>query len=102
MGSTGCAASRTCCWTCLGTGLRPARVPTARPSVLAEVIPRVMQWEPAATQALHYILDASSDLARTIVELLEGGRFEIGVIGSEWLALVVARSSCARSGPIRA
>ena len=61
---------------------RPA--PTARRSVLAEVIPRVMQREPAATQALHYILDASSDLARTFVDLLEGGRFEIGVIGSEW------------------
>ena len=62
---------------------RPA--PTARRSVLAEVIPRVMQREPAATQALHYILDASSELARTFVDLLEGGRFEIGVIGSEWI-----------------
>ena len=61
---------------------RPA--PTARRSILAEVIPRVMQREPAATQALHYILDASSDLARTFVDLLEGGRFEIGRIGSEW------------------
>ena len=40
---------------------RPA--PSARRSVLAEVIPRVMQREPAATQALHYILEASSDLA---------------------------------------
>ena len=64
----------------------PSRsAPTARRSVLAEVIPRVMQREPAATQALHYILDASSDLARTFVELLEGGRFEIGVIGTEWI-----------------
>ena len=62
---------------------RPA--PTARRSVLAEVIPEVMQREPAATQALHYILEASTDLARTFVELLEGGRFEIGRIGSEWL-----------------
>ena len=62
---------------------RPA--PTARRSVLAEVIPKVMQREPAATQALHYILEASTDLARTFVELLEGGRFEIGRIGSEWL-----------------
>ena len=62
---------------------RPA--PTARRSVLAEVIPKVMQREPAATQALHYILEASSDLARTFVDLLEGGRFEIGRIGSEWL-----------------
>ena len=62
---------------------RPA--PTARRSVLAEVIPRVMQREPAATQALHYILDSSSALARTFVELLEGGRFEIGVIGTEWV-----------------
>ena len=62
---------------------RPA--PAARRSVLAEVIPRVMQREPAATQALHYILDASPDLARTFVELLEGGRFEIGVIGTEWI-----------------
>jgi hypothetical protein len=62
---------------------RPA--PTARRSVLAEVIPKVMQREPAATQALHYILEASTDLARTFVDLLEGGRFEIGRIGSEWL-----------------
>ena len=58
--------------------------PIARRSVLAEVIPEVMQREPAVTQALHYILEASSDLARTFVELLEGGRFEIGRIGSEW------------------
>lgn len=63
----------------------PSRsAPAARRSVLAEVVPRVMQREPAVTQALHYILDASSDLARTFVDLLEGGRFEIGVIGSEW------------------
>ena len=62
---------------------RPA--PTARRSVLAEVIPKVMQREPAATQALHCILEASTDLAQTFVELLEGGRFEIGRIGSEWL-----------------
>ena len=61
---------------------RPA--PIARRGVLAEVIPQVMQREPAATQALHYILEASSDLARRFVELLEGGRFEIGRIGSEW------------------
>ena len=60
--------------------------PIARRSVLAEVIPEVMQREPAVTQALlHYILEASSDLARTFVELLEGGRFEIGRIGSEWI-----------------
>ena len=58
--------------------------PIARRSVLAEVIPEVMQREPAVTQALRYILEASSDLARTFVELLEGGRFEIGRIGSEW------------------
>lgn len=58
--------------------------PIARRSVLAEVIPEVMQREPAVTQALHYILEASADLARTFVELLEGGRFEIGRIGSEW------------------
>ena len=63
----------------------PRPAPTARRSVLAKVIPEVMQREPAATQALHYILEASSDLARTFVELLEGGRFEIGRIGSEWL-----------------
>ena len=63
---------------------RPA--PIARRSVLAEVIPQVMQREPAATQALYYILEASSDLARTFVELLEGGRFEIGRIGSEWFS----------------
>ena len=62
---------------------RPA--PIARRSVLGEVIPRVMQGEPAATQALHYILNASSDLARTFVDLLEGGRFEIGRIASEWV-----------------
>ena len=55
--------------------------PIARRSVLAEVIPEVMQREPAVTQALHYILEASSDLARTFVELLEGGPFESG--GSE-------------------
>ncbi len=59
--------------------------PIARRSVLAKVIPRVMQREPAATQALHYILEASSDLARTFVDLLEGGQFEIGRIGSEWV-----------------
>ncbi len=34
---------------------------------------------------MHYILDASSDLARTFVDLLEGGPFEIGRIGSEWV-----------------
>lgn len=49
---------------------RPA--PSARRSVVAEVIPRVMQREPAATRALHYILDSSSDLARTFVDVYFG------------------------------
>lgn len=60
------------------------REPVARRSVLGKVIPEVMQKEPAATQALHHILGASSDLARTFVDLLEGGRFEIGRIAPEW------------------
>ena len=65
--------------------LPPRRAPIARRSVLAEVIPRLTnQREPAATQALHYILDASSEIARRFVDLLEGGPFEIGRIGCEW------------------
>ena len=40
--------------------------------------------EPAATVALHSVLDASPKIARGFVDLLEGETFEIGRIGYEW------------------
>ena len=40
--------------------------------------------EPAATQALCYVLNAAPEIASAFVELLTGGRFEIGRIACEW------------------
>ena len=53
-------------------------------SILAHVIPKVTQAEPAATRALHHLLDASGKVAERFLELVESERFEIGRIGCEW------------------
>ena len=55
-----------------------------RQSLLGHLVPLIRQPEPAATQALHYILEAAPEAASAFVELLVGGRFEIGRIASEW------------------
>ena len=57
-------------------------------SVIGEVIPDVMQAEPATTQGLRYILEASLEVSEGIagrfLEVVAGTRFAIGRIGSEW------------------
>ena len=55
-----------------------------RQSLLGHLVPLIRQAEPAATQALHYILEAAPEAATAFVELLAGVRFEIGRIASEW------------------
>ncbi len=55
-----------------------------RQSLLGHLVPLIRQAEPAATQALHYILEAAPEAASAFVELLVGRRFEIGRIASEW------------------
>ena len=55
-----------------------------RVSLLGHLVPLVRQSEPAATQALAYVLDAAPDIVGEFVLLLTGERFEIGRIGSEW------------------
>ena len=61
------------------------RAPAARPSLLGRVVRGIRKpSEPAATQALLSILNASPEIARRFTELLGSGDFEIGRIGSEW------------------
>ena len=55
-----------------------------RTSLLGHLVPLIRQPEPAATQALRYVLEAAPEIGATFVELLTGERFEIGRIGSEW------------------
>ena len=54
-------------------------------SILAHVIPKITQAEPAATRALHYLLDASDKVAERFVDLVGSEPFDIGRIGSEWI-----------------
>ena len=61
----------------------PSR-PPARQSLLGHVVPAIQPPEPAATRALHYVLEAAPDVASAFVERLVGGGFEIGRIVSEW------------------
>ena len=53
-------------------------------SILAHIIPEITQAEPAATRALHYILDASDKVAERFIALVGSEPFDIGRIGSEW------------------
>lgn len=55
-----------------------------RPSLLGHLVPLIRQPEPAATQALRYVLEAAPEIVAKFVEVLTGERFEIGRIGSEW------------------
>ena len=55
-----------------------------RPSLLGTLVPLIRQPEPAATRALHYVLEAAPEIASAFVELLTGGRFDCGRIVSEW------------------
>ena len=63
----------------------PQRAAVARPNLLSRVLLGIgRQPEPAATRALHSILDASPEIAQAFIDLLRGGDFEIGRIGCEW------------------
>ena len=53
-------------------------------SILAHVIPKITQAEPAATRALHYLLDTSDKVAERFIDLVGSEPFDIGRIGSEW------------------
>ena len=53
-------------------------------SILGHVIPEITQAEPAATRALHYLLDASDKVAERFIDLVGSEPFDIGRIGSEW------------------
>ncbi len=53
-------------------------------SILAHIIPEITQAEPAATRALHYLLDASEKVAERFIGLVGSEPFDIGRIGSEW------------------
>ena len=53
-------------------------------SILAHIIPEITQAEPAATRALHYLLDASDKVAQRFIGLVGSEPFDIGRIGSEW------------------
>ena len=55
-----------------------------RQSLLGHLVPLIRQPEPAATQAVHYVLEAAPEVASAFVELLAGERFESGRIASEW------------------
>ena len=55
-----------------------------RLSLLGHLVPLVQQPEPAATQALAYVLEAVPEIVGEFVWLLTGERFEVGRIGSEW------------------
>ena len=55
-----------------------------RQSLLGYLVPLIRQPEPAATQAIHYVLEAAPAAASAFVELLAGERFESGRITSEW------------------
>lgn len=59
-----------------------------RAGILGHVIPRVTAAEPAATQALRYLLETSLDrsegMAGRFLDLVAGKRFPIGRIVSEW------------------
>ena len=65
------------------TSRGPSRSPT-RQSLLGQVIPLIQPPEPAATRALHYVLEAAPDVGSAFFERLVGGGFEIGRIASEW------------------
>ena len=54
-------------------------------SILAHIIPKITQAEPAATRALHHLLDASDKVVERFVALVESEPFDIGRIGSEWV-----------------
>ncbi len=53
-------------------------------SILAHVVPKITQAEPAATRALHYLLDASGRVAERFIDLVGSQPFDIGRIGTEW------------------
>ena len=55
-----------------------------RVSLLGHLVPLMRQPEPAATQALAYILKSAPGIVGEFVLLLTGERFETGRIGSEW------------------
>ena len=55
-----------------------------RASLLGHLVPLIRQPEPAATQALRYVLEAAPRIAAEFVAALTGERFEVGRIGSEW------------------
>ena len=56
-----------------------------RRSLVGHLVPLIGPAEPAATRALHYVLNAApKGVVAVFVELLTGGRFEIGRIACEW------------------
>ena len=62
------------------------RTPVAHRSLLKRVVYGIGRpREPAATLALHSVLNASPEISRGFIELLGSGDFEIGRIGSEWV-----------------
>ena len=64
------------------------QAPVRRGSMLGKVVRGIRPPEPAATRALHSILDAAlgtaPDIARSFINLVESGTFEVGRIGCEW------------------
>ena len=65
--------------------LTSRKAPVKRGSLLKKVVHGIRRPpEPAATLALLSVLNASPEIARTFLELLGSGDFEIGRIGSEW------------------
>ena len=61
------------------------RAPVTHRNLLRKVVRGIRRPpEPAATQALLSVLNASPQIARRFIDLLQGGTFEIGRIGSEW------------------
>ncbi len=60
------------------------QAPDTRGSLLGKVVRGIRPPEPAATRALHSILDAAPEVARRFIHLVESETFEVGRIGCEW------------------
>ena len=62
-----------------------SRAPVARRSLMSKVARGIGRpLEPAATVALHFVLDASPEIAQAFIDLLQGGDFKVGRIVYEW------------------
>ena len=64
------------------------QAPAKRRSMLGQVVRGIRPPEPAATRALHSILDAAlgtaPEIVRSLIDLVESETFEVGRIGCEW------------------